>query len=336
MNLQKKPCTAGSLQADRYRNMAFRIFRNDALQRYQAAFDLAARYVYLAAKAYDYETALPIATSATLSGRSLMAQIARARSLGRCSIVNEALDLPEPLAGGATGDPGLADILARLKANWGVLKGRYGFNNPETETGRFSLRTELFRIPPGPEGDADWRTKLGNCYVTNLLAVPEFRRYCLPFGPVAATEPALVVPFQSTIQFGKNFFGLDLAAGDNAYDSSHFATKIRSVGIWFTNFNNAFNVSTDHGGGLANMPRVYLIPIGLDIARVPSGDQSSLRTWTVFDQALPVPYPLTQEDLVNPNWIPLQDSLGGGFGTRRKYPAMRAYHDLIAYPPIIL
>jgi hypothetical protein len=318
---------AGPLQANRYRNMAFRIFRNDALQRYQAAFDLAARYVYLAAKAYDYETALPIATSGTLSGRSLMAQIARARSLGRWSIVNETFNLPQPLAGGAVGDPGLADILARLKANWDVLKGRYGFNNPETETGRFSLRTELFRIPPGPEGDADWRTKLGTCYTANLLAVPEFQRYCLSFGPAADAEPALVIPFGSTIEFGKNFFGLDLAAGDNAYDSSHFATKIRSVGIWFANFNNAFNVTTNQGGGMANMPRVYLIPTGIDIARVPSGDQSSLRRWTVFDQVLPVPFPLTQEDLVNPNWIPLQDSLGGGFGTLRKHPAMRAYHD---------
>lgn len=37
--------TAGTLQANRYRNMAFRIFRNDAVQRYQAFFDLAARYV---------------------------------------------------------------------------------------------------------------------------------------------------------------------------------------------------------------------------------------------------------------------------------------------------
>jgi hypothetical protein len=67
---------AGLFQGDRYRNMAFRIFRNDALQRYQAAFDLAARYVALAVKAYDYETALPVATDRTqwlliIPGRTL-------------------------------------------------------------------------------------------------------------------------------------------------------------------------------------------------------------------------------------------------------------------------
>ena len=42
----------------RYQDMAFRIFRNDALQKYRAQFDLAARYAYLAATAYDYETNL--------------------------------------------------------------------------------------------------------------------------------------------------------------------------------------------------------------------------------------------------------------------------------------
>jgi hypothetical protein len=247
--------------------------------------------------------------------------------LGRCTLVNESFNLPEPLAGGPSGDPGLADVLARLKANWGVLKGRYGFNNPDTETGRFSLRTELFRIPPGPDGDADWRARLAQCTVTNLLTVPEYKRYCLPFATPASTEPALMIPFQSTIEFGKNFFGLDLAAGDNAYDSTHFATKIRSVGVWLDNFNNAFNVSTNAGGGLANMPRVYLIPVGLDMARVPSDDNATVRSWTVFDQALPVPYPLTTQDLMNPNWVPIQDSLGGGFGTLRKHAALRAYHD---------
>ena len=50
--------TAASVQQYRYQDMAFRIFRNDALQKYRAQFDLAARYAYLAATAYDYETNL--------------------------------------------------------------------------------------------------------------------------------------------------------------------------------------------------------------------------------------------------------------------------------------
>ena len=45
------PRAAAATQEARYRDMAFRIFRNDALQKYRAAFDLAARYVYPAASA---------------------------------------------------------------------------------------------------------------------------------------------------------------------------------------------------------------------------------------------------------------------------------------------
>jgi hypothetical protein len=50
--------TAAQIQEYRYKDMAFRVFRSDALQKYRAQFDLAARYAYLAAKAYDYETCL--------------------------------------------------------------------------------------------------------------------------------------------------------------------------------------------------------------------------------------------------------------------------------------
>ena len=52
-----------------------------------------------------------------------------------------------------------------MKADWDVVKGRFGFNNRETETSRFSLRTELFRIrsSTASSGDCDtgrtcWRT----------------------------------------------------------------------------------------------------------------------------------------------------------------------------------
>lgn len=327
--------SAGQLQAERYRNMAFRMFRDDALQKYTDAFDLAARYVDLAVRAYDYETALPVTTDSTLSGQSLSAQVSRTRSLGRCTNPGETYTLPQPLPAGDTGDGGLADIMARMQANWIVLQGRYGFNNPETETGRFSLRTELFRIPPDAGSDATWEAELSRAQyqVTNLLAMPEFVQYCLPFDPAGASQPALVIPFQTTIQFGQNFFGKDLAAGDHAYDSSRFATKIRSVGVWFNNYTNTFNISTTSGGGLAATPRVYLIPVGLDMMRIPSNDNKQVRTWQVFDQALPVPFPFTPQDLLNPNYLPVQDSVNGSFGSLRKYPALLAYGDTGSFDP---
>ena len=88
-----------------------------------------------------------------------MTGIIRARSLG---LIQNGL----PVTGNGKGDPGLADPLARLYANWDlVLKGQLGFNNPQTETGRFSLRSELFRVQPGAAGQASWREILELAHV---------------------------------------------------------------------------------------------------------------------------------------------------------------------------
>ncbi len=315
---------AADLNAKRYRNMAYHIFRNDELDRYAESFDQAARYCYLAAKAYDYETGLLQGESSHTAGRDFMEQIVRARTIGR--MTRGAGNSPDvPLLGGPAGDPGLADILARMKANWDVLDGRLGFNNPQTETGRFSLRQELFRINPADAGsdrsDANWRETLERCRVDDLFAVDAFKRYCLPFAPAYASEPAIVIPFSTDISFRSNFFGHDLAGGDNAYDSTHFATKIRSAGVWFSDFNSTFD------RGVANQPRVYLIPVGMDRMRVPSSDMSEVRSFQVVDQAMPVPYPFSEQEWDSPNWSALKDMLGGELYNIRRYPSMRAYHD---------
>ena len=310
------------IASSRYNDMAFRIFRNDALRRYSDAFELAARYTYLAAKAYDYETGLLPTDTTQAPGTQFMNEIIRARTIGRVSNGQPVLGVT------GIGEAGLSDILARMNANWGVLRGRLGFNNPETETGRFSLRTELFRILPGPAGDPLWRQKLEQCRVDDLFAYADFRRSCIPFtsqSGLQEREPGLVIPFSSSIDFAKNFFGRDLAGGDNAYDSSHFATKIRSVGIWFTNYDCVTDGS--QGVYLANQPRVYLLPLGQDIMRSPTGLGDTLRQWQVLDQAIPVPYAIGTSDLDNPDWIPIYDTLADAWAQARRYPSMRAYHD---------
>ena len=54
---------------------------NDALQKYRAAFDMAARYTYLAATAYDYDTNLLRTDSQ--AGGEFLGDIVRERSLGQ-------------------------------------------------------------------------------------------------------------------------------------------------------------------------------------------------------------------------------------------------------------
>ena len=305
--------TAAQVQEYRYKDMAFRIFRNDALQKYRAQFDLAARYVFLAARTYDFETNLRPGDSGG-PGEEFMTQIVRARAIG---LIQDR----RPQVGTGNGDAGLADPMARMINNWNlVLKSKLNFCNPQTETGRFSLRSELFRIQAGNQGRNAWRETLARHVIPNVLELPEFQRYCIPFTPQQPVEPAIVIPFSTTINFGFNFFGWPAGGGDNEYDSTHFTTKIRSAGVWFANYNSL-------GGGMINTPRVYLIPVGNDVMRSPTDLSGDIREWKILDQSLPVPFPLSGAALSHPNWIPGNDSLIGLFGDLRRYARFRAYHD---------
>src|SRR5205085_9727948 len=120
--------------------------------------------------------------------------------------------------------------------------------------------------------------------VPRLPTLPECPRHCPPVSPTQPVEPALVIPFATTINFGLNFFGWPAGGGDNDYDSTKFATKVRSVGVWFANYNNL-------GGGMINTPRVYLIPVGNDTLRSPSGHKGEIRQCKILDQPLPVLFP---------------------------------------------
>ncbi|MBN2505495.1 MAG: hypothetical protein JXQ71_02255 [Verrucomicrobia bacterium] len=314
--------TAAQVQAYRYKDMAFRVFRNDALQKYRAQFDLAAMYVFLCAKAYDFETNLREGDPRHPASE-FVDNIVRARTLGL-------IQNGQPMTGAGSGDAGLADAMARMWLNWDlVLRSQLGFNNPDTETGRFSLRQELFRVQTNltsRAANAVWREVLSRSVVSNLFDIPEFQRYCIPFSPSLPQEPGIVIRFRSTINFGENFFGWPAGGGDNSYDSSHFATKARSVGVWFANYNNL-------GGGMINTPRVYLVPVGSDVLRSPTGNMGITREWRIMDQLLPVPFPLSPADLADPGWIPLNDSMSGILGDIRKYPSFRAYHDSGSFDP---
>jgi len=205
-----------------------------------------------------------------------------------------------------------------MEQNFQVLKGQMGFNNPQTETNRFSLRRELFRIPEDEDNDEAWREVLRQHRVDDLWTVKEFRRYCRPFAPeTAGPQSGLVIPLSTTVTFGLNFFGWPLGPGDSAYDPTHFATRVRGVGTWFQDYADL---------RLSNTPRVYLIPVGADILRSPSNDDFKTREWTVVDQVLPVPFPIGAGDLEDEGWLPLEDMLSGPFGEIRRFSSFRAHH----------
>ena len=304
--------TAGQATKLRYQDMTFRIFRNDAIQKYRAQFDLAARYTYMAATAYDYEVNL--LGQDGKAGRRFFNDIIRQRALGQMSAGNP-----------AAGRFGLADPLARMSQNFQVLKTQMGFNNPQTEENSFSLRSEWFRVrshdaaQPDAVAETLWRNELKKCRVADLWQLPEFRRYCRPMAPEnAGPQPALVIRFPTTVTFGLNFFGWPLGGHDSAYDPSQYSTRVRSAGVWFSGYN---------GNGLSYTPRVYLIPVGADVLRSPNSDNFETRLWRVVDQKIPTPFPIGTSEMQNASYIPQMDNLGGELAAIRKSASFRAYHD---------
>lgn len=306
---------AAATQLRRYQDMTFRVSRNHALQNYRSSFDLAARYVYLAAQAYDYETCLDDSNSA--SPRLAKKFIIKARSVGA-----------------------LSSQLSWLKDNYDGLRGQLGVNNTQNEVGKMSMRTECFRIYPkdsmqgthpeaagssGSPANALWKQTLKSMWVDNLWEVPEFRQLCRPFDtmPEDGVEPGLVIRFATDIKAGENFFGRMLSGGDHSYDPSLFATKIRSVGVWFSDYQSE-SLEND----LSEAPRVYLLPVGMDVLSIStSSDPTVAKFWNVFDQRIPVAKPLVIDELDQTDWVPIYDSLNGVYGEERRFSSFRAYHD---------
>jgi len=297
---------AGDVQEYRYQDWAFRTFKNDAIQKYRATFDLAARYAYLAATAYDYETNMLETESA--AGQYFLSEIVRRRSPGKL-----ADGLP------VAGSGGLSDLLARLSQNFKVYESQLGMLNPQMETNRFSLRNELFRIKDGPASASIWKAELQQARITDLSTFPPFIQHCRQFTQNdSISQPGLVLPFSTEVTFGRNFFGWPLGAGDSAFDPSNFSTKIFGAGIKFDGYETA---------GLSNTPRVYLVPSGIDMQRTPSDDDFVVRKWQVVDQKLPAPYPISEADFNNPGMIPVNDLLSGEFRSIRKFSSFKAYFD---------
>jgi hypothetical protein len=278
---------AAVVQGYRTRDVVYRDLRNEQLAQYNALFDLAQTYTYCAAKAYDYETGL----LGTDAGKNFVRSIISNWSIGEfagSSPVSAKL-----------GDPGLAGVLAALRDDWAVVKGRLGFNNPDRNGTLFSLRQELFRVrldQPTADDNALWKQILQQRVMSNVLNDSDVLKYCSNIskdtgGPV----PGFVIPFSTVIQRGLNFFGWPLAAGDHSFSKSTFATKILSAGVMFQGYIGMDPVgggtpSSSSANALSANPEIYLIPAGIDSMRTPPlGGANVVRSWAVKDQALPLP-----------------------------------------------
>lgn len=325
------------IQGFRTRDVGFRIFREEKLERYKALFDLAARYTYLAANAYDYETGL----LNTTAGKEFVQRIINSRALGVM------IDGQPQFAGSNTGDPGLSGVLAEMNADWQVLKGRLGFNHSDAYGTTVSLRTENHRILPDSEGDTVWTDVLESARRDNILEDADVLRHCMRVDPGNGLPvPGIILEFSTTIANGLNLFGRPLAAGDHDFSPAHFATKIYSVGVAIEGYQgmdtptaNQWVVGGDGNGGytvtppeadtwfldpdaLAATPDIYLIPVGVDAMRSPPlGDAGEIRTWNVRDVTLPLPFNIGASEHSTKALYTTADSLSEPlFGLRKHQP----------------
>ncbi len=302
----------------------------EALEQYQGLLDLAARYTYLAAKAYDYETGLLGSTQ----GQDFLTKIVQSRSLGLID------DSGQPLfAGASTGDAGLSGLLKQLDGDWSVVEGRLGFNNPDTYGTTFSLRKEHFRMPLDATGDLPWQQRLEVSFVPDLRTDPDIAAHALQIEGSLAPVPGLVLTFDTVVQEGRNFFGELLQAGDHAFSSTSFAHKVHAVGVVFPGYKGMDPclvcpitgpgpVTSDHPDALSATPYVYLIPAGQDVMRTPPlGDGSELRVWQVHDHALPLPFNIGDTAFSDVEYWNAAASLTEPFFQPRKHQAFRAVNN---------
>jgi hypothetical protein len=336
--------TAAIIQGYRTRDAAFRIFRNEKLERYKSLFDLAAQYAFMAAKAYDYETGL----LGTDRGREFVNRIVNSRALG---VVKNG----EPqFAGSDTGDPGLSSVLAEMYGDWSVVKSRLGFNNPDAYGTTASLSYENYRIITN---EVQWKEVMNLARKDNLLDDPDVRRYCIQIDDgTGLAVPGLIFEFSTAIGDGLNLFGHPLAPGDHKFSTSSFATKIFAVGVALEGYvgmdDPAANSGAVAGSGgtspsdpsliyldpnaLSANPYIYLIPVGVDSMRSPPlGDTSEIRTWNVDDVAIPLPFNIGGSDYSSVRLWQSADSLTEPPFTLRKHQAFRPVSSASVFDPSI-
>jgi hypothetical protein len=231
--------------------------------------------------------------------------------------------------------------MAQMNADFSVAEGRLGINNPDQNGTLFSLRRELFRLPDDPNATADdvaWQQTLEQNFKSNLMLDSDVATHCRTIGkPDGSAVPGIILEFSSTIQHGKNFFGLGSAAGDHNYSPSNYATKIYSVGVALPGYigmdpyadgSSSGSPDSNNENALNATPYVYLIPVGLDrMLAPPLGDTNTVRTWKVEDQALPLPYNLGATAFNSTQFFNANGTLSEEPWILRKHQAFRPVND---------
>ncbi len=218
---------------------------------------------------------------------------------------------------------GLAEILTQLNGNFEVLKGQLGINNPQSETEKISLRSELFRIgPPLADGGATasddrWKDALKARIVPDLNAMPEFVRYCRPFAS------RMCNPASSSVSAPISSLG-------KTSSDSHWPPAITTTAPPTSPPRSAASAS----GWTTTMPpgsRPRRAPTWSRSATTTCGPphqpRPSVRVWSVVEQRIPTPFVINQAICHRPVTSRRSTAWTVASAELRRHGDFRMYHD---------
>ncbi len=263
------------LQDFRFRDLAFRTFRNQALEQYGAFFDLAGRYVMLAARAFAYEY------NERDEVDQQMRRLYRERLLGTETAT----------------DQGLESVIARLdqKRQESDFASRLQKLSLFDQQGdEFSLRKNLLGLTIDPAQDTfeqqlqknkAFRAFLESNIVQELLDVPAFAQHA-SFDSDRDAGPALVLEFSTEVA-GRTIFGQRRGTifGAPANFDTCSNPKLFEFAILLEGVDNPGALGVD-----SPLIFAHLLPVGSSMLRAPDlGDCAlrAVRTWGVVDQRIP-------------------------------------------------
>jgi hypothetical protein len=302
------------LEQYRWEDLAYRVYRNNALQKYDAFFDLAARYVMLAGRSFAYE----------YNDRSVddtLERITRERRLGNAAF--------------NTG--GLQGVIQTLDSRQDTYLLNRQFNAVPPKD--FYLRSALLGLGPWPEDTLAFRVWLESHIVQRLEELPVIQDY-VTLSSSTHFGPAIVIPF-ATENTGDNFFGNppDLPFGGDRFAVSRNA-KILEYAVRFEGV-DPFSL------GGSNDVSIFLIPLGNSMLREDTNqavvEDEPVRPWSVVDQWLSVPplvsasNPIVQDPEYNP-WVETGGSGGNYLNAIKRFQESQGQiigSDPINYQPFL-
>ncbi len=263
------------LQDFRFRDLAFRTFRNQALEQYGAFFELASRYVMLAARAFAYEY------NERSEVDTQMRALYRERLLGTETAT----------------DMGLESIIARLdqKRQESDFASRLQKLSLFDQGGdEFSLRKNFLGMAIDPSQDnarqqaeknKAFRAFLESSIVQDLRDVPAFAQLA-SLDSDRDAGPAIVLNFSTEVA-GRTLFGKRRGTvfGAPANFDTCSNPKIFEYAILLEGIDNPSALGVD-----GSLIFAHFLPVGSSMLRAPqTGDcaQRSIRTWAVVDQRIP-------------------------------------------------